>query len=50
METDITGLHMRSSVIRHALRLTSVALVYLGIIAAFGSVVFIGWLMSLLIW
>ena len=50
LETSIPGLTLRSSKFRHTLGQAFVGLVYVGIIAAFASVIFIAWLVSLVIW
>ena len=49
LETSIPGLAARQSMGRHIIGQAGVALVYLGIIAAFASVIFIAWLISLVI-
>jgi hypothetical protein len=50
LETSIPGLTARRSMARHIMGQAGVALVYLGISAAFASVIFIVWLISLVIW
>ena len=50
LETSIPGLAVRSSKVGHVMRQAFAGLVYLGISAAFASVVFIAWLISLVIW
>ena len=50
LETSIPGLIVRSSKVGHIMRQAFVGLVYLGIFAAFASVAFIAWLISLVIW
>jgi hypothetical protein len=50
LETSIPGLTVRSSKVGHVMRREFAGLVYLGIFAAFASVVFIAWLISLVIW
>ena len=50
LETSIPGLAARRSMVRHIIGQAGVALVYLGIFAAFASVVFVAWLISLVIW
>ena len=50
LETSIPGLTVRSSKVGHIMKQAFVELVYLGISAAFASVVFIAWLISLVIW
>jgi hypothetical protein len=49
-KTSIPGLTVRSSKVGHIMRRAFAEIVYLGIIAAFASVTFIGWLISLVIW
>ena len=48
--TSIPGLTVRSSKVGHIIKQAFVGLVYLGIFAAFASVVFVAWLISLVIW
>ena len=48
-KTSIPGLTVRSSKVGHIMRRAFAEIVYLGIIAAFASVIFIGWLISLVI-
>jgi hypothetical protein len=50
LETSICGITVRSSTVGHVVRQVFAGLVYVGIIAAFASVVFIAWLISLVIW
>ena len=46
----IRGITVRSSTVGHVVRQKFSGLVYVRICAAFASVVFIGWLISLVIW
>ena len=50
LETSVPDLTVLSSKVGHITRQVFAGLVYMGIIAAFASVVFIGWLISLVIW
>jgi hypothetical protein len=50
LETSIPGLTVRSSKVGHITRQAFSGLVYTGIFAAFASVVFVAWLISLVIW
>jgi hypothetical protein len=50
LETGIPGLAVRSSKAGHIMSQAFAGLVYVGIFAAFASIVFIGWLISLVIW
>jgi hypothetical protein len=50
LETSIPGLTVRSSKVGHIMRRAFAEIIYLGIIAAFASVIFIAWLISLVIW
>ena len=50
LEMSIPGLTVRSSKVGHIMRQAFAGLVYLGIFAAFASVAFIAWLISLVIW
>jgi hypothetical protein len=50
LETSIRGLTVRSSKVGYIISRAVADIVYLGIIAAFASVVFIAWLISLVIW
>ena len=50
LETSVPGLTARKSTARHIMGQASVALVYLGIVAAFALVTFIACLFWLLIW
>jgi energy-converting hydrogenase Eha subunit E len=50
LETSITGLAARRSMVQHIIRQAGVALVYLGIVATFAFVTFIACLFWLLIW
>jgi hypothetical protein len=46
----IRGITARSATVGHVVRQKFAGLVYVHICAAFASVVFIGWLISLVIW
>jgi hypothetical protein len=50
LETSVPGLTARKSTAQHIMGQASVALVYLGIVAAFALVTFIACLFWLLIW
>ena len=50
LEISIRGITVQSSTVGHVVRQIFAEIVYLGIIAAFASVIFIGWLISLVIW
>ena len=50
LETSLPGLTVQSSKVGHIMRQAFAGLVYLGIFAAFASVVFIAWMISLVIW
>ena len=50
LETSIPDLTVRSSKVGHIMRQAFAGFVYLTIFAAFASVVFIAWLISLAIW
>ena len=50
LETSIPGLTVRSSRVGHIMSQAFAGLVYVGISAAFASVVFVAWLISLVIW
>ena len=50
LETSIPGLTVRSSNVGHIMRQAFAGLIYVGISAAFASVVFVAWLISLVIW
>ena len=50
LEAEIRGLTVRGSKVGHIISQAFAEIVYLGIIAAFASVVFIAWLISLVIW
>ena len=50
LETSVPGLTVLSTKVGHITRQAFAGLVYVGIIAAFASVVFVAWLISLVIW
>jgi hypothetical protein len=50
LEISIRGITVQSSTVGHVVRQIFAGLVYVRICAAFASVVFIGWLISLVIW
>jgi hypothetical protein len=50
LETSIPGLTVRSSKVGHIMSQAFAGIVYVVIFAAFASVVFVAWLISLVIW
>ena len=50
LETSIPDLTVRSSKVGHIMNQAFAGLVYVRISAAFASVVFVAWLISLVIW